>query len=161
MERKSKTAAESFREDIEAVLAKSYARQRSQAVKRGMQRMVQQGYLPAKPPIGYAKTRQKGLYAPKKDGEWLQNVLVALADDRIKTREAISLVDYFLKKKYGKQPTKKQIWQMFIHPYYTGYIYWNGVMYEGKHVPLISLWQHYVIHQKLNKYAVPEKSEGR
>lgn len=160
MERKSNTLAERFRKDIEAIFAQSYAEQHSRAVKRGMEQMVARGYMPTRPPLGYSKTKTPGLFAPNKAGKWLENVLTAYAEDRIKTREAIGLVTYLLKKKYGKRPTKKQVRDVFINPYYTGYIFWNGVLYEGRHTALISLEQHWFIHHKLNQYDLPEKSEG-
>lgn len=159
MERKTKTTAELFREDLEALLAKYDTEQRSEAVKRGMKQMVSRGYLPTRPPLGYSKTKTTGLFEPNRDGRWLEDVLRAYAEDRIETQEAVKLVASMLRKKYGKQPTQRQVRDVFINPYYTGYIFWDGNLYEGRHVALISLEQHWVIHHKLNQ-SLPEKSEG-
>lgn len=160
MEHKSNTVAERFPKEIEAIFSQSYAEQRSRAVKRGMEQMVARGYMPTRPPLGYSKTKTPGLFAPNEDGMWLKNVMAAYAKDRIDTPGAIRLVTYFLKRKYNKQPTKKQVRDVFINPYYTGYIFWNGVLYEGRHTALISLEQHWLIHHKLNHCDLPEKSEG-
>src|SRR3989344_2541898 len=57
---KNAKSDEKFRWDIEIVLAKKYISNLSEEVKKGQKEKIAQGWLPAKPPLGYTTIGDKG-----------------------------------------------------------------------------------------------------
>lgn len=139
---KNAKSDEKFRWDIEIVLAKKYISNLSEEVRKGQKEKISQGWLPTKPPIGYKTIGEKGkkihiidpVNAPfvKKVFEYyasgnhsMKSVIDKLFDDGFRTRA-------------GGRMVKSRVEDLLNETFYYGSIRWNGLLYPGKHEPIIT-----------------------
>lgn len=153
-----KPAVEQFRYHMEVLLAQSYARHHSEAVRRGMKSMVLQGYLPAQPPLGYERTMVKGLYRPTKLGNAIGTILRRLAHGKVTVDEAMSQLKLLIETKTDRKMTAEKLMRLMRNPYYAGMLCCQGKQYLGKHTLLVTTEQHEAVLQALR--GLPEISEG-
>ncbi len=141
---------------IMAAIAEHYSKNLSHEAKKGMAEKVRRGGTPTYAPIGYLNTieRLEGIEvrtiavdderAPHvkwayeqyaKGAVSISDLRDALEDRGLKSRKTRKLA--------GKPLSTPQIHRMLRNPYYKGQILFNGVLYDGKHEPLVDevLWQ--------------------
>ena len=167
-----KDSMERFFEDVQAALARNYAHQQSEMVKRGMKSRILQGYLPAKALLGYEQTGIRGLYRPTAFAEEVGTILGDFADGSLTLPEARRGLQTLVMDRAGIAMNRYRVCKLLSSPYYAGYLSLNGKTYLGKHTPVISIEQHESIVKKLpralrmqkfytvQRNSVPEKSEG-
>ena len=153
---------EKFRDDLQ----RTYRQQQSEMVKRGMRSMLLDGYLPARPPLGYEKTSIKGLYAPNSLGLKIGNVLRTFANGTITHEEARLNIYAVVLEDTDKRLTRYQITDILINSYYAGLVSWDGETHDGCHQSLINIEQFDEILKRLDVYIktsersrLPETSE--
>jgi DNA invertase Pin-like site-specific DNA recombinase len=132
---------EKFRWDMEVVLAKKYAANLSEEVRKGLNEKAFGGWFPGKPPIGYNTRGERG-----KKTHVLNAVTAPLM------AEAFALYatgNYSLKRLLHKMTEKglrnngykiarSRLHQLLRNPFYCGKFVWNGKLYDGKHEAIIS-----------------------
>ncbi|MCF7834115.1 MAG: recombinase family protein [Candidatus Pacebacteria bacterium] len=134
---------EKFRWDIEIVLAKKYISNLSEEVKKGQKEKIAQGWLPAKPPLGYKTVGEKGhkthvfdeTKAPfmRKAFEYYSTGNYSLISLREK------LYEDGLRTRNGSKLSKSRLEDILRDPFYMGSIRWNDITYtNGLHAPLVS-----------------------
>jgi len=155
-----KDAMEQFIEDMQAVLARSYAQQRSEMIKRRMTNKVAKGYSMARPPLGYSQTDVKGLYKPNALGECIGSILQTFTEDKISLDESLRYLKVLMSAHEKRTPNRERVVKLMLNPYYAGFVKWNGKTYEGLHEPIITEEIHNSVVRKIPFWAFPDKSVG-
>lgn len=153
-----KPAAEQFIKDLQPVFARLCAQHQSEMVKRAMKSRLLQGYLPARPPLGYERTMVTGLFRPTRLGNGMGNILRRFAHSKLTVDEAMSQLRQLIETKTDRKMTRDKLLRLMRNPYYAGMLCCQGKQYLGKHAVLVTTEQHEAILELLN--GLPEKSEG-
>lgn len=127
--------------------SKYYVDSLSENVKRGFRTKVELGWRPSRAPIGYRTDRDTRTIIRDADHFPAIKRLFDLA-----LTEAYSVKELCLmarddwgyrtprRKRSGGRPVAlNTLYNMFANPFYAGYFVWNGVLYQGKHEPMISM----------------------
>lgn len=130
-----------LQEAIMAVIVKQDSENRAAYIKRGLLNRVQAGYSVQKPPMGYVRTSERGLFAKdRKTATHLRSSIIRFLDGKASyddLRRAVSM--FFLKDKLLSSSKFKAI---VTNPYYVGYVSHGGKQYRGLHVPLLTVAEH-------------------
>lgn len=121
--------------------AKLDSENRSKFIKRGILNRVQAGYSVHKPPMGYVRTSERGLFAKdRKTATHLRSSITRFLDGKASyddLRRVVSM--FFLKDKLLSSSKFKTI---VANPYYAGYVSYGGKQYQGLHEPLLTVAEH-------------------
>ena len=140
---KNSKSHEKFIHGIKVLMAKNYIDNLSEEVKKGKNEKAKQGYYPQQAPVGYINT----------DGENGKRIIVP---DKTNSRFIVNLFELYstgtysvgeLRKKLynegfnhnGKPYSKPRLLAILHDCFYVGKFIYNGVIYEGKHEPLINI----------------------
>ncbi|MFZ1258461.1 MAG: recombinase family protein [Candidatus Saccharimonas sp.] len=130
-----------FQEAIMAVIVKQDSENRAAYIKRGLLNRVHAGYSVQKPPMGYVRTSERGLFAKdRKTATHLRSSIIRFLDGKASyddLRRAVSM--FFLKDKLLSSSKFKAI---VTNPYYVGYVSYGGKQYQGLHEPLLTVAEH-------------------
>ena len=134
---------EKFRWDIEIVLAKKYIANLSEEVRKGQAEKIAQGWLPAKPPLGYKMIGDKGHKTIAIDFEiapLIQKMFELYATGKYTLHD---MCMYFYEngireRNTGEPPETTTVREVFKRPFYYGYMLYNGELYQGTHTPIIT-----------------------
>lgn len=145
---KNSTSQDRFMWDIYVAVAKQYANNLREEVKKGVLEKLRQGWYPGtRPPIGYKHTGDKGHKTQIVDSETapLAKAAFELYDTgnySIKTL-ALELKNQGLTNSTGKPLSKSYVHQMLRDKFYIGIMTWLGQEYRGNYEPLIDedLWE--------------------
>ncbi len=150
------TPAGTLMHGIVASFAEYYSRNLSTEAKKGMSEKVKRGGTPGQAPIGYLNV------VHRVDGTDIKSVVIdevrghhmAWAFEQYATGEwsIAALRDELEARGLRSRPTKKyvgtplsraQLHRLLSNPYYKGLIRFKGVLFEGKHPPLVDeiTWQ--------------------
>lgn len=145
--------------DLNVVLAKNYIKNLSEEVKKGQKEKISQGEYPSQPPLGYRSEGPRGrrVHLPdEKFAPYITKMFKLYASGLYSTESlAIEMEKDGLRSKYGNVIKKRLTWEILHNLYYTGKFRWNGVVYQGKHEPLISEELYNLVQEKLTGRAVP------
>ena len=139
---KNTRAHESLVWDMKVAIARFYTNNLSEEVRKGQKEKLAQGWLPTKPPLGYQVTGDKRhrIHIVDEEKAPLVRRMFELYSTGNYSIEA--LVDTMYKdgmrNRAGKKLGKTRMHEMLSDPFYYGKIRWNGEIFLGKQVPLIS-----------------------
>ncbi|MCX6766832.1 MAG: recombinase family protein [Candidatus Moranbacteria bacterium] len=139
---KNTRAHENLVWDMKVAIARFYTNNLSEEVRKGQKEKISQGWLPAKPPVGYRTIGEKGhkthiidessaplvrkMFELYSSGNYSLNALAAtMHKEGLRNRE-------------GGTIGKSRMHEQLSDPFYYGKIRWNDEIYEGQHEPLIS-----------------------
>ena len=152
---KNTKAHESFVWNMKVAMARFYTDNLSEEVKKGMGEKLKQGWLPTKPPLGYKTVGDKGHkihIIDKEKAPFIRKMFELYAMENYSTK---TLVDRMykdgLRTRDGNKLVKSRLHELLSDPFYYGKIRWKGVVYAGKHDPLISKDLFDVVHNKLTR----------
>ena len=132
---------EKFRWDIEIVLAKKYISNLSEEVKKGQKEKIAQGWLPAKPPIGYKTIGEKGHKIHIIDETKSRSIKKAFEYYATGNYSLIGLREKLyedgLRTRNGSKLSKSRLEDILKDPFYMGSLRWNDFVHNGKHEPLV------------------------
>ena len=133
--------SEEFLKYLMASISKLDSENRSKYIKRGILKRVQAGYSVQKPPMGYVRTSERGLFAKdRKTATHLRSSIIRFLDGKASyddLRRAVSM--FFLKDKLLSSSKFKAI---VTNPYYVVYVSYGGKQYQGLHEPLLTVAEH-------------------
>ena len=140
---KNTKAHENFVWDMKVAVARFYANNLSEEVKKGQKEKLSQGWLPTRPPLGYKSIGEKGHKTSVVDETKAVHVRRAFelyATGQYSMKRLIDLLYADgMRSLSGKKPSKSRIEDLLANPFYYGAIPWNGEIHlNGKHEPLIS-----------------------
>lgn len=137
---KNSASQDKFIWGMHVVVAKNYADNLSEEVRKGQLEKLRQGWLPGVPPIGYTNVKHDGKTIQSLSGDApLVLQLFKLAATGGYTLQTLSeemarrglLLD-------GRPLPISMLHRMLHNPYYTGALVWNGKTYVGSHEPIVS-----------------------
>ncbi len=128
--------------DMKVAIARFYANNLSEEVKKGQKEKIAQGWLPTKPPLGYKTIGEKGHKTHIIDKNIAPHVcklfeLYATGNYSISRLED-ELHKMGLRSIYRNRITRSRIHELLSDPFYYGKNRWKGIVTQGKHEPLIS-----------------------
>lgn len=145
---KNSTSQDRFMWDIYVAVAKQYANNLREEVKKGVNEKLRQGWYPGtRPPVGYLHTGDKGHKIQIVDDSTAP--LVKLAFELYDTgnfsikRLCEELKNQGLTNRVGKPLSKSYIHYMLRDKFYIGIMTWQGKEYRGNYPPIIDedLWE--------------------
>lgn len=136
---------ESLLHEMQVALAKHYAENLKEAVRKGMREKAEQGIYPGHAPYGYRH-------------DWLMHTVVVDAQEsRVVKRifstcgarryASLEAVRNLIQEEFGVLLNSRQIHRILRNKFYTGLFVWNGKTYEGTHPAIVSA-QHFQQAQK-------------
>jgi DNA invertase Pin-like site-specific DNA recombinase len=141
-------SSEKFMHGIKVLMAKNYIDNLSEEARKGMQEKAEQGIWPTRTPLGYNNVEGpdgKKIIAPDPETEsliiklfeWYATGTLSLKDAAKKVRAA-----GLVYRKSGASVPVSTLHEILRNRLYAGEFKWNGRLYKGKHVPLVSkeLW---------------------
>jgi site-specific DNA recombinase len=140
---KNSTSQDRFMWDIYVAVAKQYANNLREEVKKGVLEKLRQGWYPAtRPPIGYKHSGDKGHKIQIIDEEKAPLVKLAFELYDSGNYSILSLTNELknqgLTSVVGKPLSKSYVHQMLRDKFYIGIMTWCGVEYSGSYEPLIN-----------------------
>ena len=136
---------------LEFGIANQSSRDLGPNVKRGLKSKLEKGWRPGSCPHGYinTKTRNRGENTNEQDPERFDDIKEAWNKLLTGNLTPIQILNWlthergFLTRKTaltgGKPLTRSSIYRIFTNIFYAGWFEYGGELYQGKHVPMITL----------------------
>lgn len=140
--------------DLRVAIAKNYADNLSEEVRKGYNEKISQKIYPGKPKLGYisvGRGQAREIIPDPQKAPLMKELLEEFATGNYSAKtirdkaNSLGLTNDF-KRKLSTTGTYRYL----IDPFYYGYFEWNGKLYEGKHEPLISK-ETYDMNQRILK----------
>ncbi len=126
--------------------SKYYSDALSKNVRRGLKTKLENGWLPNRAPLGYLNCQQTGtIIADPERFELVKliwnHVLMGYTPRMVyeKAYHQWGLRTVMTKHRGGRPVALSNIYRVLSNPFYAGLIPWKGQLYNGSHVPMISL----------------------
>ncbi len=128
--------------NMKVSIARFYADNLSEEVRKGQKEKIRQGWLPTKPPLGYKTIGDKGhkIHVPDESvAPFLTKMFEYYASGNYSLSALVEKMwSEGLRTRQGKKLPKSRLDDMLNDPFYYGAMRWKGEQYEAKHVPLVS-----------------------
>lgn len=144
-----------FMHGIKVLMAKQYIDNLSEEVKKGKDRKAKEGYYPQQAPVGYMNVDgvdKKRIIVPDPDKAPFICKLFTMYNHgtySISELRKLLFAEGFNHK--GKPYSKARLLAILHDPFYIGKFMYNGVMYEGKHDPLVPDEIFYSVQRSFNQ----------
>lgn len=141
--------------DMKVAIARFYANNLSEEVRKGQKEKISQGWLPQRAKIGYVSTGEKGHITHIVDE--------SVAKSIIKMFELYSTGNYSLselvkvmkkeglRNERGNPVSRTRMHELLSDPFYYGKKVWMGEISDGKHQPLINKELFDAVQEKLSQ----------
>lgn len=140
--------------DLRVAIAKNYADNLSEEVRKGYNEKIAQKIYPGKPKLGYISVGRGQLREIIQDPQKAPLMKELLEEFSTGNYSAKTLRDKANKSGLINDGNRKLsttgTYRYLIDPFYYGYFEWNGVLHEGGHEPLISK-ETYDLNQRILK----------
>ncbi len=127
---------------VKVATAEYYIRLLSENVKKGQKEKLSQGWLPAKPPLGYKTIGEKGhkIHVIDPDKAPLIKKMFDLYATNIHSTKKLSeaMHQQGMRSRGGNKVSHSRVHQLLGDPFYYGMNRWNGKVAQGGHEPLIT-----------------------
>ena len=140
---KNSKSHDKFIHGIKVLMAKNYIDNLSEEVKKGKREKVSQGYYPQKAPVGYINiknTEGKKIIIPDREkAPYVKRLFELYATGAYsveRLREKLFNEGFTHN---GKPYSKPRLLYVLKDPFYIGKFTYSGVIYDGKHEPIIEL----------------------
>ena len=139
-----------FSESLMTLIAQKDSDIRAEHIKRGLLRRVQAGYSVQRPPMGYVRTSERGLFAKdRKVATHLRSSIIRFLDGKASYDDLRRAVSMFILQ--DKLLSNRKFKTIVTNPYYAGYVSHGGKQYKGLHEPLLSVAEHKKLITLLSK----------
>lgn len=150
---------EKFNWNIRIVMAQNYIDNLSEEVKKGQKEKIAQGEYPSQPPLGYRSEGTKGRRVhviDEKTAPYIKKMFELYANGLSSVEKVARVMEKEgLRSKRGGLIRKRMTYEILQNLYYTGKFKWNGVIYQGKHEPIISEELYNIVQDKLHGKKAP------
>lgn len=131
--------------DIRVAMAKNYADNLSEEVRKGKTEKIEQGWYPGSAPLGYKSvegmgTKRKIHVVDEEAAKFIKKSfeLFVTGNYSLETLTERMNADG-MRNKQGRKIVKSRMHEILRNPFYYGAFQWNGKVYtNGKHEPIIS-----------------------
>ncbi|MDD3940571.1 MAG: recombinase family protein [Candidatus Pacebacteria bacterium] len=141
--------------DMKVAIARFYANNLSEEVKKGQKEKLSQGWLPLKPPLGYKTIGEKGHKTHIIDEEtapFIKKMFELYSTGNYSTAALVDIMHKEgLRTRNSKKLVKSRLNDLLNDPFYYGKIRWNGEIMQGKQEPIISIDLFNAVQAKLNR----------
>ncbi len=133
-------SSEKFMHGIRVLMAKNYIENLGEETSKGMLEKARQGLYPSQAPLGYSNNRETGSIEPDPErASLIKQIFEAYAVGNLSIQGASQLGHRIgLRSRKGALVYKAAMAIILANPIYTGEFRWRGVVYQGKHKPIIS-----------------------
>lgn len=156
---KNSRSQEKLNWNIRIVMAQNYIDNLSEEVKKGQKEKIAQKEYPSQPPLGYRSEGTKGRryhVIDEKTAPFIRRMFDLYATGLSSTEKIANIItEEGLRSKSGKPISKRSCHEILQNIYYTGKFKWNGVIYQGKHEPIISEELYNLVQSKLTGKKTP------
>ena len=146
--------------NIKVSVAQYYIDNLSEEVKKGQMEKIRQGWLPAKPPLGYKTVGETGHKVHIIDQEQapLIKKMFELYSTGLYSIKKLSqkMYEEGLRAKGGNRLGKSSVGYTLSDPFYCGKIKWNGKIYDGNQEPIVNKELFDKVQQTLNSKTTPK-----
>ena len=122
---------------IQVVIARNYIENLKEEVRKGMQEKAEQGIYPSRPPLGYRNNKLE--HTIEVDAEKAP-IAKRLFELYASGQHSLAAVRVALRQEFGISLAKGYLDKLLKNPFYKGEFRWEGKLFSGTHVPLVS-WQ--------------------
>jgi DNA invertase Pin-like site-specific DNA recombinase len=120
---------------IHVVLARNYVENLKEEVKKGMREKAEQGIYPSRPPLGYRNNKlERTIEVDAVKAPIAKRMFELYASGQF----SLDLVWKTVKRDFDVKLSKSHVEKLLKNPFYAGSFYWDGKLYPGTHIPLIS-----------------------
>ena len=144
-----------FMHGIKVLMAKNYIDNLSEEVKKGKNRKAKDGYYPQQAPVGYKNVdgpNGKRIIVPDDEtGPFIVELFMRYNSGVFSVGELRKLLYKEGFNHNGKPYSKSRLLCILHDPFYIGKFWYNGVLYTGKHEPLIEEEIFYNVQKKFNQ----------
>jgi DNA invertase Pin-like site-specific DNA recombinase len=124
--------------NMQAAFSTYFSHQLSERVTLGLETKARKGLWPSYAPVGYLN-QGEGIVPDPARGDLVRKLFETYARTGLSVKDLTMWArDHGLRTRQGGTLTKSSIHSLLSHPIYIGMVRWKGVLYEGKHEPLIS-----------------------
>ncbi len=147
---------------VKVATAEYYIRLLSENVKKGQKEKLAQGWLPAKPPIGYKTVGEKGRKIHVPD-ESMAPLVTQLYDLYARGGYSVKTVnqkmyELGLRNRSGNKICDSHCHRLLTDPFYYGMNQWKGQVTKGEHQPIISAETFHKVQELLRGSYAPRIS---
>jgi len=139
---KNTRAHENLVWDMKVAIARFYANNLSEEVRKGQREKLAQGWLPTTPPLGYKTIGEKGhkIHVIDKEVAPLVRKMFNLYATGNYSLNALlqKMYEEGLRNRKGRRICKSRLHEYLSEPFYYGKFRWSGQIHKGQHEPLIS-----------------------
>ncbi len=144
--------------NVEGGMANQYIIDLRKMCKRGLQSKVQKGWMPSRPPIGYLNNiGEKIIDVDTERFELVRKMWDLMLTGVYNPCEITDIANiqwgfrtYKYKRNGGTPIAKSSMYRLFSNIFYTGLFEYGGVVYQGKHKPMISVQEFEKVQYLLN-----------
>ena len=140
--------------DLRVAIAKNYADNLSEEVRKGYNEKIAQKIYPGRPKLGYLSVGRgpaRQIILDEKKAPLLKKLLEDFSTGNYSALTLMNKANSMgLINNFGRKTSKTAVYRYLTDPFYYGYFEWNGEIYEGKHEPLISK-ETYDLNQRILK----------
>jgi|GEM_PF-1468753 len=141
---------DTYRDYFSMALAGIDSRLRSERVKSALLNRTKAGYCVVRPPLGYERSRIRGLYEKTNTAHALRMYFTDTLAGAItiqELRQKISQIFFPSPKLISPRKLK----DIVSNPYYAGFVSYNGQQFDGLHEPILTPKQQQELINLLNK----------
>lgn len=137
---KNSKSHDKFIHGIKVLMAKNYIDNLSEEISKGLKEAVEEGYWPFKPPYGYLRGAKKELIIDKSTILFIRRAFELFSTGKFSLRQ---LCEHLFLEGYYYKTDRPKITQcvlegMLKNVFYVGQMNCNGIIYQGKHAPIVS-----------------------
>jgi DNA invertase Pin-like site-specific DNA recombinase len=150
---------------VEFGMANQYSRDLAVNVTRGLKKKAEMGWYPVQPPIGYlnTKTNAKGSNTIITDPErykLVRRLWDTVLSGKYNTRKLLETAnnEWGLRTRQHKPMSRSNLYALLTNPFYYGKFEFpkeSGVLYEGKHEPMITVEEYDEVQVLLGRKGRP------
>ena len=120
---------------IQVVIARNYIENLREEVRKGMREKAEQGIYPSRPPLGYRNNIAEHTIEVDPQNAPIAQRMFALYGSG---QHSVLTLRKQLKIEFGRAFAKGYLNRLLKNPFYYGQFVWEGKLYTGTQVPLIS-----------------------
>ena len=159
---KGSRSHQKFIHGIKVLMAKNYVDNLSEEVVKGLDEKAKQGLWPSYAPIGYRNVASNHAIEPDHAEATVVRrafELVATGQYTLQRLRQELFADGLRSRRARKMLGKEALRRILTNPIYAGSFIWNGVTYQGKHEPLISIELFERVQDVLGLKSKPRKTK--
>lgn len=150
---KESKSHDKFIHGFKVLMAKNYIDNLSEEIRKGLAQKVKEGYYPQKAPVGYKNIRinkRAEIVVDEEKRLFIKRLfeLYASGFSASEVRRKLSEEGLY----HNSKPyAKSRLIEILHDPFYIGKFIYKGVIYEGKHEPIIDLDLYNSVQKKFNQ----------